>query len=78
MNDPYKIAWVLWVLIFVVVEGMALRNKRKEDTLSENMRILFGTERKPRGSSRFVKLRRLVLLAGLAWFTVHILTPGWI
>lgn len=78
LSDPYKIAWILWIALFVLIEGIALFNKRKEDTLSENLRIVFATEQKPRWPYRFVKLRRLVLVAGLAWFTIHILTPGWL
>lgn len=34
----YRWGWVLWALYFAVLEGLALADKQKYDTLSENIR----------------------------------------
>lgn len=38
----YTMAWVLWLALFAVIEGMALVNSRKGDTLSEHVWAWFG------------------------------------
>ncbi|WP_328491296.1 hypothetical protein [Streptomyces zaomyceticus] len=62
--------WIAWSLIFAVAEGIALANRRDEDTLSENVRRLFRT--------RTSKAGRAVFAVGWfgfsAWFAIHILT----
>lgn len=35
--SPYTIAWLLWGAAFFVIEGLAIRDKRAGDTLSEHV-----------------------------------------
>jgi hypothetical protein len=62
--------WIGWSLVFAVAEGIALANKRDEDTLSENFRRLFRT--------RTSKVGRAIFAVGWfgfsGWFALHILT----
>lgn len=61
--------------MFCVVEGVALYRKAPGDTLSEHVWRVFRTDKmsKPTGSTR---LRRFILLAFMAWLSVHFLTGG--
>lgn len=43
----YTAAWVTFVALFVLVEGVAVFNDLKEDTLSEHFRRWFHTDTKP-------------------------------
>lgn len=72
--SPFTFAWVFWIATFAAIEGAALLNKQSGDTLSEHMRKWFSTTTKAKG----YRLRRLVLVIGLAWFPLHILTNGYI
>lgn len=69
--------WLVWGLYFLVVEGIALFNSRKGDTLSEHVWAWLGYDERrvgpPTGSER---LRRFLTLAFLAWLVVHLLTGG--
>ncbi len=75
-------AWVGWGLIFAVIEGMALVNSKPGDSLSEHFWSFLGyaaTGQGPlnyRHPSGWTRLRRFLLLAGLAWLVVHLLTGG--
>jgi hypothetical protein len=40
LNKKYTIAWILWVLIFIYLETMAIIDKKKGDTLTEHVREL--------------------------------------
>lgn len=71
-------AWIAWLAAFGVIEGKALLNKEKGDTLSEHVRVWFATARADNDPSGWVRLRRFTLLAFLAWLAVHFLTPGWV
>lgn len=42
----YTAAWVSWVGIFVLIEGVAVANDIREDTLSEHFRRWFRTDTK--------------------------------
>jgi hypothetical protein len=69
--------WPFWLIVgFGVPEAIALVSKRQGDTLSERLRNWGGTEENPKG--KLVRLRRLGLLAALAWLSVHVLTTGWV
>ena len=35
----YTAGWIFWILFFIVLEGMAIINKQKGDTLSEHLRV---------------------------------------
>lgn len=78
--DGYTVAWLLWLGAFGVIEGRALANKRKGDTLSEHVWKWFATAKsktpekdQPTG---WVRLRRVSLLAFMGWLTAHFLTGG--
>lgn len=77
--DLFTAAWIVWLGIFGVVEGIALFNRRPGDTLSEHVWEWFGTAR---GSdaphTAIARGKRFVLLAFMAWLGVHFLTGGWI
>lgn len=63
--------WVAWGLIFAVIEGVAVANDKKDDTLSEHFRRWFRTDTK-HGRTAW-----LVASGGfMAWFIVHILQEG--
>jgi hypothetical protein len=64
--------WVIWLALFVVIEGAAIFNKDKGDTLSEHVWAWFSIKGKGKGW----RSRRFVLLAFLAWLTLHFLTGG--
>ncbi|MFF3793768.1 hypothetical protein ACFYXW_27610 [Streptomyces sp. NPDC001981] len=71
-------AWIAWLAAFVAIEGKALTNKTKGDTLSEHVWKWFSTARtgaqgQPTG---WVRLRRFALLAFMTWLSVHFLTGG--
>lgn len=72
----FTIAWVLWILSFFVIEGVAIVKDRKDvggswpDTLSEHLRRWFRTD---------TNLGRTVFMVSFgvfaAWFGIHITTP---
>jgi hypothetical protein len=76
----WTIAWLGWGLIFAVIEGMALFNSTKGDTLSEHAWAWLGYAATGSGELRspsgWTRLRRFLLLAGLAWLSIHLLTGG--
>ena len=65
----WNIVWVLWLALFALFEGVALADKRDEDTLSERTRAWFRTRDSATG--------RRVFAAGwtafAGWFLWHIL-----
>jgi hypothetical protein len=72
-------AWLGWAVYFLVVEGMALANSRSSDTLSEHVWAFIGIRRKGadlRNPSGWTRLRRFLVLAFMAWLSVHLLTGG--
>ncbi len=76
-------AWIVWFGYFAVLEGLALRNSRSGDTLSEHIWVWFGTQRglpgePQRPRSGWTQLRRFALLAFMAWLSAHFLTGGWV
>lgn len=72
-------AWIAWIAAFCTIEGKALFNKTKGDTLSEHVWRWFATERIAKAAGQptgWVRLRRFGLLAFMAWLTAHFLTGG--
>lgn len=59
--------WALWVLGFAVIEGVAIRNDIKGDTLSEHMRFWLRTD-------THIGRTAWLIISGVffAWFVVHI------
>ena len=73
LNIKYTIAWIIWILLFVFIEGFAILNNKKGDTLSEHFWEWFDI--KDTGKPR--KIMRFLALTGLTWLFVHLLT-GWV
>jgi hypothetical protein len=79
--SPWTWAWLGWGVYFLIVEVLALINSTAGDTLSEHAWAWLGyaatgqgpAVRRPNGWTR---LRRFMLLAFLAWLSVHLLTGG--
>lgn len=69
----WTVAWLLWGAMFLVIEGKALVDKDRGDTLSEHIWHWFRVKDKPGGWVA----RRYVLAAFLAWLSLH-LTTGWV
>jgi hypothetical protein len=63
--------WILWGLAFAAIEGVAIRNDKKGDTLSEHFRLWFST-RTRHGRTAWL------ITSGVffAWFVVHIAVAG--
>lgn len=70
----YTWAWIFWLALFAVIEGAAIIDRDRGDTLSEHVWAWFGVRGKPKG----YKARRFVLLAFLAWLVVHLITGGYV
>jgi len=73
-------AWLAWLGMFALLEGVALVRKAPGDTLSEHVWRWFATSRSAGSGqpSGWVRFRRLVLLSGMVWLLVHFLTGGWV
>jgi hypothetical protein len=67
--DGFTVAWLFWFAMFAVIEGVALFNKRRGDTLSEHVWKWFSVKEKSGGWL----VRRGVLALFLTWLTVHML-----
>lgn len=72
--DGFTIAWLLWGLAFLVIEGVALFNAKRDDTLSEHVWRWFSIRKRSKGW----QARRFALVAFLAWLVLHFLTGGWV
>lgn len=66
----WTVLWVVWGLAFAGIEGAALANDKRGDTLSEHLRLWFRTDTKP-GRSAWLVASGVFF----AWFVVHIATP---
>jgi hypothetical protein len=63
----WTVAWIMWFVFFAAVEGAALVNKDRGDTLSEHVWSWFKIREKPRQWT----VRRAVLAGFLVWLLVH-------
>lgn len=72
--NPYTVAWIAWFGFFLVIEGLALKDRRTGDTLSEHIWRWASIKTKGPGW----RARRCMLLAFLAWLVAHFLTGGWV
>lgn len=70
--------WVGWLVMFLVVEGVALFNRRPGDTLSEHVWAVIKPWKGPRERSGAEQLLRFLLLALLVWLPIHFFTGGWV
>jgi hypothetical protein len=90
----YTAGWIAWALMFAVIEGIALFNKSRGDTLSEHLWAWLGIrddfwhkDRNPNYNQHRAKpvtpkwtlrLARTAFILLMAWLPVHILTGGWV
>ena len=65
----YTELWALWLLFFAVIEGAAIANKEKGDTLSEHVWKWIGKRGYPKPSG--YKWRRGALGVFFAWLIAH-------
>ena len=72
--DGWTVAWLMWISMFLAIEGAAIFNTKPGDTLSEKVWRWFSVKGKPRG----YKMRRFALLTFMVWLTTHFLTGGWV
>lgn len=68
----YTVGWIVWLGMFGAIEGAALFNKRRGDTLTEH--VVRWCSMKDKGKAW--RIRRFGLLAFLAWLASHFLTGG--
>jgi len=67
----WTMAWLIWGLMFVAVEGVALVRRTPGATLSEHLQAFFAVRDKPWGW----RGRRAALVAALAALAAHLV--GW-
>ena len=71
----YTLAWVVWIIFFLLVEGMALRSRRKGDTFSEHWWALFQVRKR---TPKPVKALLLTIQLGFgAWLVGHLAFGIW-
>jgi hypothetical protein len=71
--DNYGIAWILWGIYFVIVEGDAILHNDMPGTLSEHIWAWFCMNGQ---KEKFAHLRRIILLCFMAWLSAHFITGG--
>ncbi|WJN62622.1 hypothetical protein [Streptomyces phage phiScoe10] len=71
----FETAWAAWAGAFVVIEGIALYRKDKNDTLSEQVWRIFHTQRGQQ-KTKTTQARRAVLVMFLCWLVAHFLSGG--
>lgn len=74
LNKKYTYLWIGWILYFVGVEYMALKDKKKGDTLSEHWWEFFGTFKS--NPNNWQKAGRAVAAGGFAWLAYHFFPTG--
>lgn len=72
----WTLLWLGWGVYFLIVEGMALFNSTKGDTLSEHVWAFLGFSDGMRYPTGWTRLRRFIVLAFMAWLSFHFLTGG--
>lgn len=69
----YSWLWIGWLALFGLIEGKALANKQRGDTLSEHVWRWFAVS-----GGKYGRLRRFGLVVLMVWLLVHFVTGGWI
>jgi hypothetical protein len=64
----FTVAWVLLGAAVAVIEGLALVNRKKGDTLSEHVWAVM----------KLGRAARVVLVLFWCWLSIHLVTGGWI
>jgi len=69
LNSSFTWLWGIWALLFIAIEGAAIKNKAHGDTLSEHIWKWIGKKgyEKPVG----YKYRRAALGVFLLWLVGH-------
>ena len=75
METADWLQWLLYLLLGVGLEGRALLNSNKGDTLSEVLRYILGFSKRVDPEKSCVVLCRTGFYGSLIWFAGHI--PGW-
>lgn len=72
-TPAYTKAWIGWLAAFALIEGTALARGKPEDTLSDHVWAWFDVPKHP-APNRSERVRRVILLAFMAWLGAHFLT----
>lgn len=73
--STWTIVWIGWLAAFAVLEGVALRDKRPNDTFSEfTWRLLKIRDRRPTAATW---IARVLLIIGGVWLTGHLAFGLW-
>lgn len=70
--SKWVLAWLAWGALFLVIEGFALFNSEKGDTLSENLRKWGGIHTPERKGAQWAVFAAFLVF--VVWFPIHILT----
>lgn len=68
----WTLLWLVWLLAFCLIEGVALSNCQAGDTLSEQIWCWASIKNK----GAWWRFRRFLLVALLAWLCLHFLSGG--
>lgn len=87
MNIKFTIVWIGLLIAGLVIEGIALFNAKRGDTLSEHLWAWLGVRNnawKCGPDSNAVtpvwtlRVARTLFIFFMAWFTLHITMGGWV
>lgn len=67
----FDILWPIWILLFFVIEGIALYCNNYEGTLTAHVRHWFSMDRKVWGW----RVLRALLIGFMGWLSMHFLLP---
>ncbi len=76
LNDSYTQLWAVWLLLFGAIEGTAIFNKKKGDTLSRHVWKFLGIQSKGYELPPGYKWRRGGLAVFFVWLAQHFFFPG--
>lgn len=68
--------WIGWGVAFVIIEGLAIKNKARGDTLSEHVWAWFQLKGRKDGKKPWQVLLRLGFICFWAWITLHFISGG--
>lgn len=72
-TPAWTYGWYAWLGAFALLEGSALARHKPEDTLSDHVWAWFDVPKHP-APNRSERIRRVTLLAFMAWLGAHFLT----
>ena len=68
LDSGYTAAWGIWIALFVAIEGKAILNSKKGDTLSEHIWSWFNIDKRESNWTG----KRIALLGSLVWLVGHL------